>query len=89
MIRRVLIQDPFIQGGYQEDAEEFFGFFLDTLEEELLSLLHSVNPMQPSKPQVEEKQEAAPQADDGWMEVGKKNRMMVTRTVRGRSPLQC
>ena len=71
-----------MRGGQQEDAEEFLGFYLDTLEEELLSILNSVNPTQPSKPQVEEKQESAPQADDGWMEVGKKNRMMVTRTFK-------
>ncbi|KAF8163725.1 hypothetical protein B0H34DRAFT_650904 [Crassisporium funariophilum] len=75
-----------MRGGHQEDAEEFFGFYLDTLEEELLSILHSINP--PSRPKVaaaapvEEKEEAAPPEDDGWLEVGKRNRMVVTRTIK-------
>jgi ubiquitin carboxyl-terminal hydrolase 10 len=30
---------------------------------------------------VEEKEEAAPPEDDGWMEVGKRNRTVITRTV--------
>jgi ubiquitin carboxyl-terminal hydrolase 10 len=65
------------QGGQQEDAEEFLGFYLDTLEEELLSMLNST---QPSKPHVEET-ETVPTKEEGWMEVGKKNRTVVTRTV--------
>ena len=30
---------------------------------------------------VEEREEEAPQQDDGWLEVGKRNRTVVTRTV--------
>ena len=30
---------------------------------------------------MEEKEEAAPPEDDGWMEVGKRNRTVITRTV--------
>lgn len=77
-----------IQGGHQEDAEEFLGFYLDTLEEELLSILSSLSPsnskmkMKGVSP-VEEKEEAAPPADDGWLEVGKRNRTVLTRTVSG------
>lgn len=58
------------------------GFYLDTLEDELLSLLASVSP----KPKVqapghtEEREEVAPK-EGGWMEVGRKNRTVVTRTV--------
>lgn len=77
------------QGGHQEDAEEFFGFYLDTLEEELLSMLHSLDPPKASTGAaanaVEEREEAAPPEDDGWLEVGKRNRMVVTRTVRDNS----
>ena len=58
------------------------GFYLDTLEDELLSLLTSVSPK--SNPQAlnhaEEREEVAPK-EGGWMEVGRKNRMVVTRTV--------
>ena len=74
------------QGGHQEDAEEFFGFYLDTLEEELLSILSSLTPPRQNKSgstdaAVEEQEEAAPPEDDGWLEVGRRNRTVVTRTV--------
>ncbi|KAF9472838.1 cysteine proteinase [Pholiota conissans] len=70
-----------MRGGHQEDAEEFFGFYLDTLEEELLAILHSISPPKPTKAHVvEEVEEAAPPPDDGWLEVGKRNRMVITRT---------
>ncbi|KAJ3530235.1 hypothetical protein NM688_g7738 [Phlebia brevispora] len=62
-------------GGHQEDAEEFLGFFLDTLEEELLSLSQAS-----IAPKAEEPREHT--QDDGWMEVGKRNRLVMTRTVR-------
>ncbi|TFK36396.1 hypothetical protein BDQ12DRAFT_686826 [Crucibulum laeve] len=73
-----------MRGGHQEDAEEFLGFYLDTLEEELLSLLHTIVPPPPkaAPAPVEEKEEAAPPEDDGWLEVGKKNRTVVTRTIK-------
>ena len=52
------------QTGHQEDAEEFLGFFLDTLEEELL-VLSSAN----SKT-VQKDDEAG---GDEWLEVGRNN----------------
>ena len=70
----MLIQDPFIQGGYQEDAEEFFGFFLDTLEEELDILKASISPK--AKPTSEPTEE-----QEGWHEVGKNNKAVEMRTV--------
>ncbi|KAI0050880.1 cysteine proteinase [Auriscalpium vulgare] len=71
-----------MRGGQQEDAEEFFGFYLDTLEEELLSLLSTVNPSQPAPVKItEEREEDAPR-DVGWMEVGKRNKTVLTRTVK-------
>ncbi|OJT06111.1 hypothetical protein TRAPUB_3046 [Trametes pubescens] len=64
-------------GGHQEDAEEFLGFFLDTLEEELLSISQSLSPKEPPKAPEE------PQLPDGeWMEVGKKNKLVTTRTAK-------
>lgn len=68
--------------GHQEDAEEFLGFFLDTLEEELLSISSSIS-------QKTAKQEEEPAADNGWLEVGKKNRSVSTRTIKNAdSPIQ-
>ena len=75
-----------MKGQHQEDAEEFFGFFLDTLEEELHALSQSLSPKPTSTPRIVEKTSTAPppsEEDAGWMAVGKKNRTVVTRTVRG------
>jgi ubiquitin carboxyl-terminal hydrolase 10 len=74
-----------MQGGHQEDAEEFLGFYLDTLEEELLSIISTLSPPRTKAPAavVEEiEEEALPETEDGWLEVGRKNRTVVTRTVR-------
>ncbi|KLO14197.1 cysteine proteinase [Schizopora paradoxa] len=65
-------------GGQQEDAEEFFGFFMDTLEEELLSLLDSDQ----TKKTAPSSAEPSLTNDDGWVEVGKKNKQVVTRTAK-------
>ncbi|EGN95847.1 hypothetical protein SERLA73DRAFT_162553 [Serpula lacrymans var. lacrymans S7.3] len=74
-----------MRGGHQEDAEEFFGFYLDTLEEELLSIVSSISPAT-SKPNahahVEEREEAAPPPESGWLEVGRRNKTVVTRTIK-------
>ncbi|KAI0371656.1 cysteine proteinase [Pilatotrama ljubarskyi] len=64
-------------GGHQEDAEEFLGFFLDTLEEELLSISQSLSPKEPAKAPEE-----APAQDGEWLEVGKKNKTVTTRTAK-------
>ncbi|KAI0957901.1 hypothetical protein AcW1_006143 [Taiwanofungus camphoratus] len=69
-------------GGHQEDAEEFLGFFLDTLEEELLSLANSLSfPSSKASVPVEDHEEETPK-DSGWLEVGKRNRAVVTRTIK-------
>jgi ubiquitin carboxyl-terminal hydrolase 10 len=49
----------------------------------LLSIIHSINPPPQGKRPVTsvEEKEAAPPEDDGWFEVGKRNRSLVTRTV--------
>lgn len=90
------------QGGRQEDAEEFLGFFLDTLHEELLSALSRLqaNPPpssaewaaansapSPGRKTSEEREVERPLSpgdvdnNDGWLEVGRKNKVMQTRTV--------
>jgi hypothetical protein len=83
------LTDCWLQGGHQEDAEEFFGFYLDTLEEELLSILHAISPeSRVTGAPVEEQREiiggsGGPSShEDGWLEVGRKNRSVMTRTVR-------
>ena len=47
---------------------------MDTLEEELLSIAQSLQPKEP--PKLPEEPEG-----DGWLEVGKKNKAVATRTV--------
>lgn len=50
----------------------------------MLAILHTLNPPRQDKAgstaSVEEK-EVIPPEDDGWFEVGKRNRSLVTRTV--------
>ena len=69
------------QGGQQEDAEEFLGFYLDTIEEELQELVHMIDPDRISKPTVISEHEEEEHVEGGWTEVGKNNRKIVTRTV--------
>ena len=89
----------------EEDAEKFFGFYIDTLEEELLAMLAAVSAPPPSTPantgknakpgSVTGATNAAASANtesesvvshedadgDVWLEVGRRNRTVVTRTV--------
>jgi len=81
-----------MRSGHQEDAEEFLGFLLDTLHEELLTLntqfggkneaagpaANKVSTVADDTASVAESDTAV---DDEWQEVGKKNRAMITRTV--------
>ncbi|KAJ7710501.1 hypothetical protein B0H17DRAFT_2309 [Mycena rosella] len=56
-----------MQGGHQEDTAEFLGFF----EKELLTLV----PASASKPTP------TVEAEEGWLEVGRKNHAVVMRTI--------
>ncbi|KAI9574185.1 hypothetical protein HD554DRAFT_2045090 [Boletus coccyginus] len=72
-----------MRGGHQEDAEEFLGFYLDTLEEELLSISSSLtSKTETGQSQPEMQNGNAPQEDGPWLEVGKGNRMAFTRTAK-------
>lgn len=109
----------FMRHGHQEDAEEFLGFFLNTLHEEVLSLL-ARQPLADRERvgggrgvgKAEEGVRIAGQRNDeddvggskgaaaaassarssgggdasGWMEVGKKNKASLLKTVRLNPP---
>lgn len=66
--------------GTQEDAEEFLGFFLETLHEEVVKIME----LEEKKEQGKGKGRAVSQAggEEGWEEVGSKGRVATTRTVR-------
>ena len=81
--------------GYQEDAEEYLGFFLDTLHEELLALLSRLQTAKPapkpaSSTTEEERSVQRPLSPneeneaDGWLEVGKKQKTNVVRNTETR-----
>ncbi|KAJ7827322.1 hypothetical protein B0H14DRAFT_3088382 [Mycena olivaceomarginata] len=80
-----------MRGGHQEDAEEFLGFFLDTLEEELLAVAAGLSPEGNRHPHrrrtgravVREREEAPPETEDGWLEV-KLAESPITRIFGGR-----
>lgn len=65
--------------GTQEDAEEFLGFFLETLHEEILKLAE-IEEAQEEKRKGKGKAPVSG-AEEGWEEVGSKGRVATTRTV--------
>ncbi|KAG9040244.1 hypothetical protein FRB95_000173 [Tulasnella sp. JGI-2019a] len=106
-----------MQKGHQEDAEEFLGFFLDTIHEELIFVTERLqsNPTPAfsapnsyshknrrsrrvgsqasnSVASLDDDEEEAREVhrpltgdmaeDDGWLEVGKKNKITATRTTK-------
>ena len=63
--------------------ENFLGFYLDALEEELLALHSSIIPPKPASAvcnNAEEREEGL-QSGEGWTEVGKRSHLILTHEV--------
>lgn len=79
-----------LQRGHQEDAEEFLGFLLETLHEELLHLVSRTESARaPSATQPEANGDAVEihrpvSPSDGWHEVGPKQKTNVVRNTETR-----
>lgn len=77
--------------GHQEDAEEFLGFLLDGLHEEFVFVAKQIQaklanrdseePFNFIESTIAELKLDETVSEDGWLEVGKKQKLAVTRTV--------
>ena len=77
-----------MQQGRQEDAQEFLGFFLEALHDELVLAIEKQD--QVAKPNGAASQaSAADDGEDGWLEVGSKGRTATTLTVSCCESLTC
>jgi len=74
-----------MQEGRQEDAQEFLGFLLNTLHDELFSLIekhdHAQDAVDGQASKVGDALNGLVAEDDGWVEVGTGGRTATTRTV--------
>ncbi|KAJ1959782.1 hypothetical protein IWQ62_004481 [Dispira parvispora] len=61
--------------GRQEDAQEFMGYLLDGLHEEMLTIIRDSDAGEHGSTSADNSE------DQGWVEVGKKNRIATTRTL--------
>ncbi|KAK4609412.1 putative ubiquitin carboxyl-terminal hydrolase 3 [Fulvia fulva] len=69
--------------GHQQDAEEFLGFLLEGLHDECVKVMQGQNDTQPQQNGASSPGSVASPtaADDGWLEVGPKQKAAETRTA--------
>uniref|UniRef100_A0A3Q3KM60 Ubiquitin carboxyl-terminal hydrolase n=1 Tax=Monopterus albus TaxID=43700 RepID=A0A3Q3KM60_MONAL len=73
-----LIKSSLSEKGRQEDAEEYLGFTLNGLHEEMLALKKLISP-QEEKDIVADKEEEEEGSEDEWEQVGPRNKTSITR----------
>ncbi|KAG2129600.1 hypothetical protein DEU56DRAFT_758099 [Suillus clintonianus] len=79
-------------GGHQEDAEEFLGFYLNTLEEELLTLSSSLTNPNQAPTQQNNNAPANNVQEEGWLEgqpSTQPNKSTSTPSLRSSSSRSC
>ncbi|XP_059373571.1 ubiquitin carboxyl-terminal hydrolase 10-like isoform X2 [Carassius carassius] len=83
-----LVKSSLSEKGRQEDAEEYLGFILNGLHEEMLALKKLISPQEEkaltpngpeSQPGVEEDPAEKEGSDDEWEQVGPRNKISITR----------
>uniref|UniRef100_A0A4W4GWX2 Ubiquitin carboxyl-terminal hydrolase n=1 Tax=Electrophorus electricus TaxID=8005 RepID=A0A4W4GWX2_ELEEL len=73
-----LIKSSLSEKGRQEDAEEYLGFTLNGLHEEMLALKKLISP-QEENPTPRGEEEAEEGNEDEWEQVGPRNKTSITR----------
>lgn len=71
-----------LQRGHQQDAEEFLGFLLEELHDECVKVMLGQTEQQPQTNGAAVPETVlSPSSADGWLEVGPKQKSVITRTT--------
>ncbi|EEB07332.1 ubiquitin carboxy terminal hydrolase Ubp3 [Schizosaccharomyces japonicus yFS275] len=82
VVYRVMKNNPrfdLVQTGEQEDAEEFLNLFLDEMHEEFVRTGNLEKASSPNADAVDKDKED--KEEEGWLEVGKKQKPVITRSA--------